>query len=206
MTQHKMVFVDVDTQVDFMLPEGKLYVPGAETIIPNLERLAQFARERRVPVISSVDAHSPDDPEFQQFPPHCVTGTAGQRKLPQTLLPERRVLANEPQPLPAAEELRACPQWILEKQTFDLFTNIHADPLLEAFLAEQYVVFGVATEYCVKAAVLGLLRRGRRVGLVVDAIREIEAGSGQAALREMQAGGVKWLETEQLLAPYQLAR
>src|SRR3981081_1310085 len=76
LTSRRTVFVDVDTQIDFMLPHGNLYVPGAETIIPNLERLMAFAREHDVPVISSVDAHSAHDEEFRDFSPHCVKGTS----------------------------------------------------------------------------------------------------------------------------------
>ena len=199
MLQSNIVFVDVDTQVDFMLPQGNLYVPGAETIIPNLERLMEYAREHRIPVISSVDAHSAQDIEFRQFPPHCVKGTPGQEKIPQTLFVQRTVLANEPQHLPGTEDLSSCRQWILEKQKFDLFTNVNAAALFERFPASQYVTFGVATEYCVKAAVLGLLRTGRSVSLVVDAIRGTDAGGSQASLREMQEAGAKLIETEDVL-------
>ncbi len=95
MPEHKLVFVDVDTQADFMLPTGNLYVPGAEKIIPNLARLVEFARDHDVPVVSSADAHSLSDDEFQQFPPHCVKGTSGQKKLPETLLAKWTVLPNQ---------------------------------------------------------------------------------------------------------------
>ncbi|MCH7978904.1 MAG: cysteine hydrolase [Acidobacteria bacterium] len=199
MPEHKMVFVDVDTQADFMLPTGSLYVPGAEQIIPNLARLVEFARGHDVPVVSSADAHSLSDDEFQQFPPHCVKGTSGQKKLPETLLAKWTVLPNEQQPEPEAEEIARCRQWILEKQKFDLFTNIHAAFLFEKLDAGQYVVFGVATEYCVREAVLGLLQQGRPVTVVEDAIRAIEAGSGQAALQEMQNAGARLLRTQELL-------
>ncbi|MCH8267898.1 MAG: cysteine hydrolase [Acidobacteria bacterium] len=199
MPEHKMVFVDVDTQADFMLPTGSLYVPGAEQIIPNLARLVEFARGHDVPVVSSADAHSLSDDEFQQFPPHCVKGTAGQKKLPETLLAKWTVLPNEQQPEPEAAEIARCRQWILEKQKFDLFTNIHAAFLFEKLDAGQYVVFGVATEYCVREAVLGLLQQGRPVTVVEDAIRAIEAGSGQAALQEMQNAGARLLRTQELL-------
>ena len=199
MPEHKMVFVDVDTQADFMLPTGSLYVPGAEQIIPNLARLVEFARGHDVPVVSSADAHSLSDDEFQQFPPHCVKGTSGQKKLPETLLAKWTVLPNEQHPEPEAEEIARCRQWILEKQKFDLFTNIHAAFLFEKLDAGQYVVFGVATEYCVREAVLGLLQQGRPVTVVEDSIWAIEAGSGQAALQEMQNAGARLLRTQELL-------
>jgi len=199
MSQHKIVFVDVDTQVDFMLPTGNLYVPGAEQTIPNLERLMTFARDNGAPVISSADAHSINDPEFEQFPPHCVKGTPGQRKIPQTLLPIHRIIPNEKEPLPEGEEFSRCQQWILEKQKFDLFTNVNTLFLLERIAAEGYVTFGVATEYCVRAAVVGLLRLGRPVWLVEDAIRGIDPEASQTALRELQQAGARLLKTREVV-------
>ena len=200
MTRHKLVFVDVDTQVDFMLPEGKLYAPGAEKLIPNLERLVRFACEQGVAVISSADAHSPDDPEFRRFPPHCVQGTPGQQKLPQTLLPQRMVLPNEKRARPPVEEFFRCQQWILEKQTLDFFSSIHAGWLLAKLPAERYIVYGVTTEYCVKIAALGLLERGLSVEVVVDAICAIEPEAGQVALRQMQEAGASLVKTDDVLA------
>jgi len=84
-----LIFWDVDTQVDFILPEGKLYVLGAETIIPTLARLTDWAARHKVLVVASTDAHQPDDEEFTQYRPHCLVGTPGQRKIPETtLLPQ----------------------------------------------------------------------------------------------------------------------
>ena len=199
-SHNKIVFVDVDTQVDFMLPSGNLYVPGAESIIPNLERLMTFAREHGVPVVSSVDAHSAGDPEFGEFPPHCVKGTRGQEKIPQTLLLRQKVLPNEKQRLPDGEVFSRWQQWIVEKQKFDVFTNVNAASLFERLAAGQTIVFGVATEYCVRAAVLGLLRLGCPVWLVVDAIRAIDLSAGEAALREMQEAGAKLVTTQEVVA------
>ena len=82
-----VVFFDVDTQADFMNPTGSLYVKGAETIVPNLKKLMDFARANNIPVLSSADAHAPDDPSFSEWPPHCVVGTPGQFRIPETSFP-----------------------------------------------------------------------------------------------------------------------
>ena len=71
----KTVFWEVDAQADFMLAGGKLYVPGTEQIIPSLNRLVETVRQGRVFLISSADAHNPDDPELRDWPPHCLRGT-----------------------------------------------------------------------------------------------------------------------------------
>src|SRR5580704_16678956 len=81
----KTVFFDIDTQIDFVYPAGALYVPGAERILPTVAEL-----NRRAPlVISTMDAHSEDDPEFKIYPHHCVVGTTGQQKPASTLLEQR---------------------------------------------------------------------------------------------------------------------
>ncbi|MBI3895345.1 MAG: cysteine hydrolase [Acidobacteria bacterium] len=200
MAKYNTVFVDVDTQADFMLPTGKLYVPGAEKIIPTIERLRDFAEEHGVPVITSTDAHATDDPEFRQWPAHCVRATPGQLKIPASLLSRYMVVPQERRYALIDAELSRYQQWILEKDDLDMFTNPQADDLVGRFDVGQYVVYGVATEYCVRLAVLGLLERKRPVTLLLDAIREIEAEGGQKALLEMKAGGAKLLNTEDVLA------
>ena len=157
MERRKMVFIDVDTQVDFMLPNGRLYVPGAEKLIPTVERLRDLAQSQGIPIISSADAHATDDPEFQRWPPHCVRGTHGQLKVPASLLTRFLVVPQERQAPLTEEELSRYQQWILEKHELDLFTNPQADDLVNRLHPRICVVYGVATEYCVRLAVKGLL-------------------------------------------------
>lgn len=195
MTQHKMVFVDVDTQADFLLPAGRLYVPGAEKLLPTLECLRDFAQSHQIPILASTDAHATDDPEFRQWPPHCVRQTPGQLKVPESLTGRYLVVPQERQSPLTDEELSRYQQWILEKDDLDMFTNPQADDLVRRLDAERYVVYGVATEYCVRLAVKGLLERKRRVALLLDAIKEIEPSGGEAALRELREGGAELIQT-----------
>ncbi len=139
----KWIFIDIDTQIDFMLPHGRLYVESAEQLLPLLKQLTQFARAHHIPIISSMDAHAADDPEFQQFPPHCVKGTPGQQKVPETLtsapvvIPERGSFA-----LPGSAE-----QVIVEKSSLDIFSNPNTEVLLAQLKRHELVVYGVATDY-----------------------------------------------------------
>ena len=149
-----LFFADIDTQRDFMLPEGALYVPGAERIIPKLKRLFEFAVKNGIHILSSADAHSSDDVEFKQFPPHCIYGTNGQQKLEETLLPRPLVLQNREIDRNLVDAVQKHLQIIVEKQTLDLFDNPITARLLK-ILPKRAVVFGVATEYCVQAACLG---------------------------------------------------
>ena len=192
------VFFDVDTQVDFMLPVGALYVPGAEHLIPALARLAQFARSRRIPVISTADAHAPQDPEFQQWPPHCVAGTLGQQKVAETLSPGAVTIPNTGEELPPAWE--KAPQVIVEKQTLDAFRTHTLSRVLEQRRGSRFVVYGVVTEYCVLCAAQGLLSRGEQIDIVTDAIRALDSAQGRKVLDDLQAAGARLVSVDEVLA------
>ena len=161
------VFFDIDTQIDFMYPCGALYVPGAERILPVVAELNRKAPK----VISTMCAHSEDDPEFDTYGHHCVVGTVGQQKPPITLL-------NDP-----------ARQILLPKQQLDVFTVPELRPLLDSLNADRYVVYGVVTEICVKRAASGLLKLGRRVEIVTDAVRSLNGGEAARFLKEFTNSG-----------------
>jgi nicotinamidase/pyrazinamidase len=165
-----IVFVDVDTQFDFLLPAGALYVPGAERIVPTVAKLNRYAVAHGIPLVSTVDAHQEDDPEFGQWPPHCVKGTLGQRKAPETVLG----------------------QPVLEKRAIDIFSD---QELLRSVLrlnGAEFFVYGVATEYCVRQAALGLrAATGKPVTIVIDAIEGISPEGAEETIRDLIARGCR---------------
>ena len=192
-----VAFLDVDTQFDFVEPAGKLYASGAETIKPNLAKLFALAAAKKIPLVSSVDSHAPGDPEFGQFPPHCLAGTPGQAKLPETRTGrEVTVSSARAQKLPDPKKVHV----VLEKQVFPVFGNENASEIFAATGAGTFYVFGVVTEVCVKAAAAGLLERGYRVALVEDAIWPIEAKAGEATKAELVKKGARLVSTAQGLA------
>ncbi|HVN87013.1 MAG TPA: isochorismatase family protein [Candidatus Binatia bacterium] len=199
------IFIDVDTQVDFLDPAGALYVPGSQEILLNIRRLLELAGRRRVTTISPMCAHVLDDPEFQQFPPHCIEGTSGQRRyfdeLPQ--LP-RRVWPANAAVNPSDLVLESGHHYIAQKRTFPMFSNPWLGGLRDAevFRGIECVVFGVATDVCVRVDVLDLCAAGAQVRLVTDAMAGIDAASTERALQEMRAAGavlVTSLEIERSL-------
>jgi len=204
----KTVFWEVDAQADFMLPGGKLYVPGAEKIIPNLRRLVEAGRQGRVFLVSSADAHNPDDAELREWPPHCLKGTPGAEILPEGLAARRLVIPND-KGFVLPESLSDYQQVTLEKNTLDVFDNPHADAVLgrlgpngsPSFEANvELLVYGVATDYCVRCTVEGLLARGRRVGVVRNAIQPLDAAKGAQLLAEWESRGAHLHSTGQALA------
>ena len=179
MLEGPLVFVDIDTQRDFLEESGALYVPDSRSILANLERLSRFAAGRGIPILATACCHSADDPELSQFPPHCMAGTDGQRRVEATARPDSVVLGAGDRlegPLPG--------HLTLEKQDFDVFSRPDADELIARYNEGQptFVVYGVATDYCVRAAVEGLLARGCRVAVVVDAVRAIDPDAEAALL------------------------
>lgn len=195
----RIAFFDVDTQKDFMDPAGALYVSGAERLADRLGDLTRHARERGIPLVASADAHAPDDPEFRQFPPHCVAGTPGQGRIAATAVAGTRVVPVAPVDDDELDAAARAGEALFEKTHFDAFTNPNLERYLARLKAEEFVVYGVATDYCVRAAVLGLLRRGWRVRLVTDAIAAVAAESGRKALDEMLAAGARATTTAEVL-------
>ena len=194
----RIFFADIDTQRDFMLPKGALYVPGAERLIPKLRRLFEFAKKNEVHILSTADAHTPEDPEFEQFPAHCVEGTEGQRKLDETLLPYSLVLKNQAIDRNLIEDVRKHLQIIVEKKTLDVFSNPVIERLLR-ILPPRAIVFGVATEYCVQSACLGLRREGVQTVLITDVIKALSPQTERAALNNLRQAGVEFTTLDTLL-------
>jgi len=199
MLNRKFIFWEVDVQRDFMLPGGKLYVPGAEKLLPNIRKLTDAARQNEVFLVSHGCLHIPDDPEFIQFPPHCVRGTPGAEFVPEALADKFVQIENRPEAeLPA--DLFAYQQIILEKQTLDVFQSLHANELVERLGTQpEFVVFGVVTEYCVGLAVKGLLQRNRRVAVVQDAIETLSRNAGKQCEKEFQRAGARLISTDEAL-------
>ena len=207
---------EVDTQTDFMLTGGKLYVPGAEKIIPNINRLVDEARQGHVLLISSADAHEPDDSEFQQWPAHCLKGTPGAELIPEARAARLLVIPNQPDfvfPDPGAYQ-----QILLEKNSLDVFDNPNTGAVL-AWINMQsahseapeatpggsdagphFLLFGVVTEYCVLRAADGLLRRGFPVSIVEDAIQSLDEKKGREILDDLHSRGAKIITTNEALA------
>src|SRR5205085_5589314 len=193
---------DVDTQVDFMLPGGKLYVPGAERVAPAMRRIVEAARAAGVVHVASADDHELTDDELSEepdfratYPPHCLRGTHGARKVEET---------DQADPVPIG--LTEVPdrylrgrEFLILKKRFDVFTNPNTDRLLAALDPDEIVVFGVATDVCDDAAIRGLLQRGRRVRFVEDAARGLDEGRVASCTAAWREGGVEFTTADRVV-------
>ncbi|HEY5659321.1 MAG TPA: isochorismatase family cysteine hydrolase [Gaiellaceae bacterium] len=198
-----MILWDVDTQIDFMHPDGKLYVPEAEEIAPSLKRLVQAAREAGIVHVASADDHEltdaeiSDEPDYKTtFPPHCLRGTRGALKIPETEQESPVPIGLEPLP----ERFLEGREFLLLKKSFDVFANPNTDRLLEQLDPDEIVVFGVATDICDDAAVRGFLERGRKVRFVADAARGINDVDVVACTTAWMTEGVRFTTVDEVIS------
>ena len=192
-----LLFWDVDTQVDFLHPGGRLYVRGAENIIPNLQKLTAWAGIRGIAVVSSACAHQPGDPELATYGPHCMAGSPGQEKVPETLLPRRYVVPNKPVELP---DLKSFQETIIEKQAFDVFSNPNSDRVVQQFgNGLRIVMYGLVTEICVACAANSLLERGHHEELISDAIAALDQRKAAAFLQAFMSRGGRLVQARDIL-------
>jgi nicotinamidase/pyrazinamidase len=175
------VFIDVDTQYDFVAPAGALYSAGAESVIASIAQLTKYAAAKGIPIVSTVDAHLENDPEFRAWKPHCIVDTGGQQKVVGTILDKPYVLPLNADALDS-DAARAARQIVVEKRHIDCFTNPNLEPLLQLLGPSQFVVYGVVTEVCVLKAAEGLLKRGHPVQIVTDAVCPFSSKHGEQAL------------------------
>jgi nicotinamidase/pyrazinamidase len=190
---------DVDTQFDFMLPDGKLYVSGAEETVPAMKRLVDAARAAGIVHVASADDHELTDAEISAepdflttYPPHCLRGTRGARKIPETDQADPVPLALTPVP----DRYLEGREFLLLKKSFDVFTNPHTERLLERLDPDEIVVFGVATDVCDDATIRGFLARGLEVRFVEDAARGLDDDRVAIATTHWREQGVEFTTAE----------
>ena len=186
-----------------MLPGGKLYVPGAEQTAPAMRALVDAARVAGIPHVASADDHEltdeeiSDRPDFSAtYPPHCLRGTRGARKVPET---------EQEDPVPIGltelpERYFQGREFLLLKKHFDVFSNPNTDRLLQVLDPDEIVLFGVATDVCDDAAIRGLVQRGRRVRFVEDAARGLDDERVAACTAAWREGGVELTTSDDVLA------
>ncbi|HZC31195.1 MAG TPA: isochorismatase family cysteine hydrolase [Gaiellaceae bacterium] len=203
-----MILWDVDTQVDFMEPGGKLYVPGANELPPAMERLVDVARAVGILHVASADDHELTDPEISvtpdfrnTYPPHCLRGTRGAEKILETKQRDPLPLSLVPYPPgQLGPMVKGRREILLLKKNFNVFTNPNTDPLLDALDPDEIVVFGVATDVCDDAAIRGFLARGRKVRFVEDAARGLDETRVAECTSVWRERGVEFTTVEEVVA------
>ena len=170
----------VDVQRDF-LPGGALAVPGGDAVVAPLNAYIAQALEAGSPVFASRDSHPVDHCSFRErggpWPPHCVAGTMGARFAPGLRLPPHAQIIDK--------------ATSAEADAYSAFSGTGLAQSLKAQGVQRVLVGGLATDYCVLSTVLDALREGFETVVLQDAIRAVDASSGDGAraLAKMREAG-----------------
>ena len=190
----KRILIDVDTQKDFFLADGKACVRNHRRVLASIRRVMAWTRRDQIRIISTVQCYEPHghDADF------CVLGTPGVHKLPYTLRSRRFIFEPGDRTDFSHDLLRKHDQIILCKRTIDPFDEPRAERILTEAKASEFIVIGGPTETSVLYTVLGLLARGKSVTVLIDAVGSREKSVAEISLRKMKAKGARLVESKSL--------
>jgi len=194
--RRKQILVDIDTQKDFLLAGGKACIRNHRRVLAHIRRVMAWARRRNIPVISTAEVHHNDNGEGQSR--YCLDGTDGQKKIRYSLFNNRVSFAADGNTDLPRDMLRRYKQVILHKRCVDPFDEPRIDRLLSEVKANEFILVGISLEGAVEATALGLLQRGKKVTIVIDAVGSHNKREAKLALRKMETKGAKLIETKRL--------
>jgi nicotinamidase-related amidase len=197
--KRRQVLIDINTQRDFLLAGGKACIRNHRRVLAHIRRVMAWARSRNIPVISTCDIYpNGNGNDENSIIDYCLDGTEGQRKIHYTLLSDRISFPADGNTDLPRDMLRRYRQVILHKRCVDPFDEPRIDRLLSELRANEFIIIGTDVEGAVKATVLGLLQRGKKVTVVFDAVGSHDKREADMALRKMEAKGAKLIETKRL--------
>jgi nicotinamidase/pyrazinamidase len=196
-----VLFWDVDTQYDFMRPEGRLYVPGAEGIIENISEVRRFALENGYSILASMDWHKEGNKEISDkpdmkvaFPPHCMAGKPGSERvgylgeLPIDVVPYEKMSEEKLRKIFEKRQFHI----VIRKEELNVFSNPNMSAIMEILRPRKAMIFGVALDLCVKMAAEELLKTKEiKVYVVQDAVKSLGLKGDEAVLEEFKQKGVE---------------
>ncbi|NIA17439.1 MAG: isochorismatase family protein [Planctomycetes bacterium] len=197
----KRVIVDVDTQMDLFVAHGSACIRNHRRVLANIRRIAAWARVKRLRTVSTEICF-----EAKNGHNYCIAGTKGQQKIPYTLRNRRISFAADSSTDLARDIFLHYDQIILNKRCEDPFEEPRAERIFTELRADEFIVIGALAESAVLATVLGLLSRGKRVTVMVDAVGTHNRRQANIALRKMQAKGAKLIEAKKLVGEVRAGR
>ena len=178
----RTALIVVDVQLDFC-PGGALAVRYGDQVVPRLNKIIGVFEGSGLPVFFTRDWHPPDHVSFRSqggpWPPHCVQGSLGAKFHPGLRFPrDAKVISKGDRP---------------SKEAYSGFQGTDLRAQLKKLGADELLVGGLATDYCVKGTTLDALRAGLSVEVLKDCVRPVDVrpGDGARALAEMQKAGAR---------------
>jgi len=196
----------VDLQGDFTeWKKGSLAVAGSdENFVRDAEEATRRLKELGLPIFGSQDWHPPDHVSFAAnhpgkkpfdtieiegrtqvlWPSHCVQGTEN-----------ARIVIDNNLFLAVVQKARNP-----ALESYSAFQNVggvktEMDAILRINGVDRLVIYGIATDYCVRATALDGRAAGYGVTVVEDLCRGVSADTTAAALAEMRGNGVRLVAT-----------
>jgi nicotinamidase-related amidase len=195
-TRRRQILLDIDTQKDFLLVSGKLCVKNHRRVLANIRRVMAWARSNGISIISTAEVYPNNNGD--SVVNYCIDGTEGQRKVHYTLVNKRVCFTADGNTDLPRDLFKQYNQIILHKRCTDPFEEPRIDRLLSEIKANEFVLVGTSLEGAVKATALGLLQRGKRVTIVIDATGSHNIREAKLAIRKMETKGAKVIETRKL--------
>ena len=185
--RRKRVIIDIDTQKDMFLADGAVCVRNHRRVLMNIRRILAWARARRIRSVSTLMCRpGRNGDSFRSAVWEKVGYTLRNRKIefaPDGCTDLQRDLFTR------------YDQVILNKRCEDPFDEPRAERLLTELHADELIVIGGLAEGAVVATVLGLLQRGKRVTVLIDAVGTRDRQRADVAFRKMKAKGAVLAET-----------
>lgn len=176
----KTIFWNVNTQEDFF-NEGPMKVPNSESIRPKLRALTEFAKDKKIKVVSVLSWNDPKakwistTPDYTKtFPPHCIANSNGTNFISETLIDNDYFVIKADAPYIVFPEIHRHRNILLFKTEMSLIEgNKFADSVLNnlgtvMMQRPDYVLYGIGAGLVARE----LARRGYEVTIVTDATIE----------------------------------
>ncbi|MHC4368771.1 MAG: cysteine hydrolase family protein [Planctomycetota bacterium] len=195
-SRRKQVLVDIDTQKDFLLAEGKACIRNHRSVLAHIRRVMAWARTQGIPIISTAEVYPGNNGDSATH--YCIDGTEGQKKVHYTLFNERITFVADGNTDLPRDMLRRYRQIILHKRCVDPFDEPRIDRLLSEVRASEFILIGTTLEGAVKMTALGLLQRGKNVTVIADAVGSHSKKEAMLTLRKMETKGAKIIDTRKL--------
>jgi nicotinamidase-related amidase len=194
--RRKQILIDIDTQKDYLLAEGKACIRNHRRVLAHIRRVMAWARSKHIPIISTAEVYPNNNGESPVG--YCIDGTDGQKKVRYTLMKERVSFAADGNTDLPRDMLRRHRQIILHKRCVDPFDEPRIDRLLSELRASEFILVGTSLEGAVKMTALGLLQRGKKVTVVIDAVGSHDMKDAKLTLRKMETKGARLIETKKI--------
>lgn len=169
MPRHAILVIDMLN--DFVGEKATLRCPGADLIVPNLQKLFKWVRERRangkdeVQLVHIQEAHRKNDADFRVRPVHAVKGTWGSDFI-EELKPEGD-------------------EYIVQKRRHSGFAYTDLDLYLREENIDTVVLTGVWTNVCVRSTASDALHHAYKVIVLSDGTQSKTQEMHESGLRDL---------------------